>query len=205
MTNRTGHREIGKTLTGKRAKMYITVRDILRNRIKYFCETDNSYICNICKKDHKGPKHSVKPFKADTNILKNEVLVMVNQYHEKLSQLQSLKETLNDKMKDSTSKLSIEMEKVTEHYNKIIQNLVKKKKFIVDELQNSMTFRSQKIQKSYTTVVQQIHKLKESWEVLNGFTGQLRKHSLADFGNIKNLNQSDLYQAGIVIDTCYKT
>lgn len=201
MINLAGHRRIGKILIGRRAKMCITARDILRNRIKYFCETDNTYMCNTCKKDHKGPKHSIKPFKADMKVLKNEVLVMVNEYHDRLSQLQKLKDTLDGKMNESSSKLSIEMDKVNEHYNKIIQNLMKKKKFIVDELQNSITFRNQKIQKSYSTVVQQILKLKESWEVLNGFTGQLSKHSLADFGNIKNHNQNDLYQAGLVIDS----
>jgi fructose-1,6-bisphosphatase len=73
--------------------------------------------------------------------------------------------------------------------------LTKKKNKIINELQNSMAFRSQKIEETYSNVLKQIQNLTESWEIINNFNSKITKLSYEEFSKIRNVNQKGLYQA----------
>lgn len=176
-----------------------------QKRIKFFCETDQTYMCSTCRKEHKGSHHNVKQFKADMKMMKNDILRMLNDYHENLKQLQNLKQIWSDKINQSTKKLSYEIDRVSEHYDKIVQILTKRKNKIIDELQNSMAFRSQKIEETYSGVLKQIQNLTEGWEVLNSYSNRINKLSYEEFSKVKNINRKGLYQAEWLINNSYKT
>jgi fructose-1,6-bisphosphatase len=73
--------------------------------------------------------------------------------------------------------------------------LTKKKNKIINELQNSMAFRSQKIEETYSSVLKQIQNLTESWEIINNFNSNITKLSYEEFSKVRNVNQKGLYQA----------
>lgn len=62
-----------------------------KQRIKYYCEYDNSYFCQLCKPDHSDDCHNVHKFIPDDSIFKE--LEFLN------SRILNRKQSLNDELK----------------------------------------------------------------------------------------------------------
>ena len=146
-----------------------------QKRIKYYCEADETFLCSQCKKEHKGSQHSIKEFKVDVKKMKVEVSSMLKDYHSKVNQLLNAKKSLSDKIKDTDTKLNNELERITDHYNKIVEVLRRKKAAIIEDLRKRIAYKNNKIKDKYQIILKQIEKLKEGWSSLNSFSNQITK------------------------------
>lgn len=123
-----------------------------QKRIKFFCEIDLTYMCSACKKDHKGPQHSVIQFKVDMKRMKHEILDILKEYHTVVNQLLNVKQSVNERIKESDSKLVTEIERISTHFNKVIDSLHKKKFMMIDEIKNTIAYRNQQMNDKFSLI-----------------------------------------------------
>lgn len=172
-----------------------------QKRIKFYCEADEAFLCSQCKKEHKGSHHSLKDFKVDVKKMKIEISNMLKDYHLRVNQLMQAKKNLGDKIKDTDSKLITEMEKIDKHYSKMIELLKHKKWVMMDELGKSIAYKNNKIKDKYSIILRQVDKLQEDWNSLNEFNNQVNKWSYEEFFRFRNLNQKELTQVGLIVES----
>lgn len=172
-----------------------------QKRIKFFCEIDLTYMWSACKKDHKGPQHNVIQFKVDMKRMKHEILDMLKEYHTIVNQLLNVKQSVNEKMRESESKLVIEIEKISSHFNKAIDSLNKKKFTMIEEMKNIMAYRSQQMNDKFSLVWNQIDQIKDGWNYLNNFNDKINKLSYEEFTQVKVQNEARLNQSKSIIDS----
>ena len=190
-----------KSSNRKKSKEVWNCKRHPNKRIKYYWETDKVYLCNTCKKEHKGTQHAIKQFKVDGKKIKVELTTMLKNYHTKVNQLLTVKQDLHEKMNESESKITQEIDKVTNHFNTIIEALSKKKAMVIDDLKQSINYNHNKVLDKYSVVLSQIEKMKEGWNSLNCFNSQGNKQPYEDFVTMKNYRQKELLQTDLVLDS----
>jgi hypothetical protein len=175
-----------------------------QKRIKFFCETDLTYMWSACKKDHKGPQHNVMSFKVDMKRMKHEVLDMLKDYHNVVNQLLNVKQSVNEKLHESDSKLTIEIDKISSHFNRVIDSLNRKKITMVDEMKSTMVYRTQQMDDKFSLVCNQIELIKDGWNSLNNFNDKISKLSYEEFSQIKVQNEARLRQSKVIVESSMK-
>lgn len=195
------HQRKEKVLIGNKSKDVCFWTRHPQKRIKFYCEADEAFLCTQWKKEHKGSQHSLKDFKVDVKKMKVEISNMLKDYHLRVNQLIHAKKNLGDKIEDTDSKLQTEMDKIEIHYNKMIEKLKHKKSVMIEELARSISYKSNKIKDKYWTILRQLEKLQEDWNSLNEFNNQLNKWSYEEFFRFRNLNQKELTQVGLIVES----
>lgn len=149
--------------------------------------------------------HSIKDFKVDAKKFRVEVTNMLNDYHLRVNQLIQAKKNLSDKIKDTDTRLNCEIDKINNQYNTLMEWLKQKKNMAIDEIRRNIAFKNNKIKDKYSIILKQIEKLKEDWNSLNEFNLKINNSSYEEFFRFKNLNQKELLQVGVIVDSWIST
>lgn len=136
--------------------------------------------------------------------MKNDVISMLKEYHNSVNHCLTVKQNLHERIKDNEKKLAHEIDKVHEHFTKIVEMLTKSKQVAIDELTSLMSHRNSQINEKYSGILQQIEKLQDGWNFLNNFNNQISKVSYEEFSVIKKQNHDELIEAGIQVENCIK-
>jgi seryl-tRNA synthetase len=175
---------------------------IHRNRIKYYCEADEAFLCSQCKKEHKGSQHSVRDFKVEGKKFRVEVSNMLKDYHLRVNQLLQAKKNLSDKIKDTDTQLNTEIDRISVSYNQAIEALKQSKNALIDDLKKNIAYKNNKIKDKYTVILKQIDRLKEGWNSLTEFNNQIDNSSYEEFFRFRNLNHKELMQVATIVESC---
>lgn len=97
--------------------------------------------------------------------------------------------------------LKIEIAKVSNYAESIIERIQKRKNLIIEEIRNAINYRNQKFKEKYSSIISQIEHVKEGWNSLNNFSNQMNKLSYEDFINIRKVNVQELHNTGIIIES----
>ena len=136
--------------------------------------------------------------------MKNEVLDMLKEYHTIVNQLLNVKQSVNDKLRESDSNLVIEIDKISTHFNRMIDSLNRKKATMIEEMRNTIAYRNQQMNDKYSLVLNQIEQIKEGWTSLNNFNDKISKLSYEDFAQVKIQNEAKLHQSKLIIESSLK-
>jgi hypothetical protein len=143
-------------------------------------------------------------FKVDMKRMKHEVLDMLKDYHNVVNQLLNVKQSVNEKIHESDSKLTIEIDKISSHFNRVIDSLNRKKIAMVDEMKSTMVYRTQQMDDKFSLVCNQIELIKDGWNSLNSFNDKIGKLSYEEFTQIKVQNEAKLHQSKVIIESSMK-
>ena len=157
--------------------MYDVVEDIQINVLSIFWETDQNYICSLCKKEHKGQQHTITQFKIDTKKMKQEIKIIINEYHSKANNLLGILNNLRDEIKERNLKIWAEIEKLFATFNKNFDTLSKSKIKFIDDLKKQISSNYYKIND------------------LNSYE---------DFIKMKTMSDKDLLQVEMTVESWFK-
>mmetsp|Transcript_11427 Transcript_11427/g.12974 ORF Transcript_11427/g.12974 Transcript_11427/m.12974 type:complete len:173 (+) Transcript_11427:283-801(+) len=107
-------------------------------RIKYLCETDQLYMCSICKKDHEYKQHVVVQFRVDYKRLRQEIKPISKDYQRRFGQLVSLRDSLDFKMSAGEDHVKAEIDRMTTWFNLLLERLTKRKLWFIDDLKKKV-------------------------------------------------------------------
>ena len=112
--------------------------DIQINRIKFYCEEDETFLCSQCKKEHKGREHSIKDYKVDAKKFRIEVNSMLDKYHLNVEKLLNTKLLIKDRIKNTDGTLNEEIDKINQSYISCVDRLKESKTQLIEEVRKKI-------------------------------------------------------------------